>query len=113
MYVLKTKIQLTRNGATTRTCKVASWLRFFVSHFTCGGPLVSWLHKGGAAASKPGLKLYDFRNLIVSEYVFIQHPIRMPGHELITLSLGNYANYVSAHYWNLQVGIMRMMAALS
>ncbi len=27
----------------------------------------------------------------------------MPGHELITLQLGNYANFVGAHFWNLQV----------
>jgi hypothetical protein len=28
----------------------------------------------------------------------------MPG-ELLTLQLGSYANYVGAHYWNLQVRI--------
>ncbi|GAX76227.1 hypothetical protein CEUSTIGMA_g3671.t1 [Chlamydomonas eustigma] len=26
----------------------------------------------------------------------------MPGHDLITLSLGNYSNYVAAHFWNIQ-----------
>lgn len=24
-------------------------------------------------------------------------------HEIITLQLGNYSNYVAAHFWNIQV----------
>lgn len=26
----------------------------------------------------------------------------MPTHEIVTLQLGNYANFIGAHYWNIQ-----------
>lgn len=30
-----------------------------------------------------------------------------PPGEIITLQLGSFANYVGAHYWNLQVRVVR------
>ena len=34
----------------------------------------------------------------------------MPG-EVITLQLGTYANYVGAHYWNIQVRMNKHASA--